>query len=278
MGLLIDGIIGPVLETFGVIEVGENGEWTRKEHDTTRKEYQKKEREDKESLWERFAKWFNNAIARLKDRFKRVPTPKERYHALVRKKDPEELQRTITEVTNDLKKSVTEITNTLDKQKKALSTLRNDLRRTRDISKEKLRKISKFEGKVLASNEGYRLWHGDHFPYDDEVEEGVVYVVIGQGDPISYTGPLAGIRQDAYYVWDKTKETPEPIGTTPPKEALIDGNTGEINLKNSLKSYADATRWHLGGLMAYDPSRSYVIYPNTVDDHDGDLFDKIGNL
>jgi hypothetical protein len=88
MGLLIDGIIGPVLETFGVIEVGENGEWTRKEHDTTRKEYQKKEREDKESLWERFTKWFNNAITRLKDRFKRAPTPKERYHALVREHGP----------------------------------------------------------------------------------------------------------------------------------------------------------------------------------------------
>ena len=269
MGLLIDGIIGPVLETFGVIEVGENGEWTRKEHDTTRKEYQKKEREDKESLWERFVKWLRSIVSRFKAEIKRNRTPEERYRAAVRK-DPEELKKSISEAVNDIIR---------------------DGRRTRDISKEKLRKVSKFEGKLLASNEGYRLWYGDHFPYDDEVEEGVVYVIKGQGDPISYTGPLAGIRQDAYYVWDKTKEMFEPIGTTPPetvdtdrketftdsqtgKKISVDTNTGEI----TIKSRDNDTRWHFGGLMAYNPNRNYVIYPNTVDDYDGDLFDKIGNL
>ena len=78
MGLLIDGIIGPVLETFGVIDVGENGEWTRKDHDTTRKEYQKKEREDKESLWERFVKWLHGIVSRIKAEIKRNRTPEER--------------------------------------------------------------------------------------------------------------------------------------------------------------------------------------------------------
>lgn len=247
MGLLIDGIIGPVLETFGVIEVGENGEWTRKEHDTTRKEYQKKEWEDKESLWERFVKWLRGIVSRFKAEIKRNRTPEERYRAAVRK-DPEELNKSISEVVNDIIR---------------------DGRRTRDISKEKLRKVSKFEGKLLASNEGYRLWYGDHFPYDDEVEEGVVYVIKGQGDPISHTGPLAGIRQDAYYVWDKTNGTFEKIGTTPPKETIIDKDTGEF----TIKSRNDDTRWYYTGFVEHDPNRNYVIYPNTVDDYDDETPD-----
>lgn len=147
MGLLIDGIIGPVLETFGVIEVGENGEWTRKEHDTTRREYQKKERENKESLWGRFVKWLQGIVSRFKAKIKRNRTPEERYRAAVRK-TPEKTNKSLTEVVNDIISSG---------------------RKTRDISKEKLRRISKFEGKILSSNEGYKIWYGDHFPYDDEV-------------------------------------------------------------------------------------------------------------
>ena len=244
MGLLIDGIIGPVLETFGVIEVGENGEWTRKKREVSlREEYQKKERENKESLWERFVKWLHGIVSRFKAKIKRNRTPEERYRAAVRK-NPEELNKSISEAVNDII---------------------NGGRRTRDISKEKLRKISKFEGKALASNDGYRLWYGDHFPYDSEVEEGVVHVVKGQGDPIAYTGPLAGIRQDAYYVWDKTKETFEPIRTTPPKETLTDKNAREF----TIKSGDDDTRWYYTGDILRDPTRNYVIYPDTLDDHDG---------
>jgi len=242
MGLLIDGIIGPALEAFGVIEVGENGEWTRKKHDTTRKEYQKKEREDKESLWERFVKWLQGIVSRIKAEIKRNRTPEEP------------------------NKSISEVVNNLIKENEA--TFTNPIRyerRTRDVSKEKLRKISKFEGITLASSKtGYRLWYGDHFPYDDEVEEGVVYVVKGQGDPIAYTGPLAGIRQDAYYVWDKTKETFEKIGTTPPKETIIDKDTGEF----TIRSRDDDTRWYYTGGAMYNPAKNYVIYPNTVDDYD----------
>ena len=278
MGLLIDGLIGPLLETFGVIEVGENGEWTRKTHEAPEKEYQKKEREDKESLWERCMKWLRNTSSQLKNHAKKSRTPKERFRAAV-KRDPEELKETISETVKDiLKESEPSFTNPIGF-------------RTRKISKAKLREISKFEGKVLASNEGYKIWYGDHFPYDHEVEEGVVYIVKGQGDMIAYTGPLAGIRKDAYYVWDKTKETLERIGTTPPetvdtdrketftdsqtgKKISVDTKTGEITIKNR----DNDTRWHFGGLMAYNPNRNYVIYPNTVDDYDGDLFDKIGNL
>ena len=242
MGLLIDGIIGPVLETFGVIEVGENGEWTRKEHDTTRKEYQKKEREDKESLWERFVKWLRGIASRFKAKIKRNRTPEERYRAAVRK-NPEELNKSISEAVNDII---------------------NGGRKTRDISKEKLRRISKLEGKIMSSNEGYKIWYGDHFPYDDEVEEGVVYVVKGQGDLLFNTGPLAGIRQDAYYVWDKTKETFEPIRTTPPKETLTDKDAREF----TIKSGDDDARWYYTGDILHDPTRNYVIYPNTLDDYD----------
>lgn len=242
MGLLIDGIIGPVLETFGVIEVGENGEWTRKEHDTTRKEYQKKEREDKESLWERFVKWLQGIVSRFKAKIKRS------------RKDKEGPNKSISEMANDIiKGNEASFTNPIKHE-----------RLTRDISKEKLRKISKFEGKVLASNEGYRLWYGDHFPYDNEVEEGVVYVVKGQGDPITYTGPLAGIRQDAYYVWDKAKETFEPIRTMPSKETLTDKDSREF----TIKSGDDDTRWYYTGDILRDPTRNYVIYPDTLDDYD----------
>ena len=246
MGLLIDGIIGPVLETFGVIEVGENGEWTRKEHDTTRKEYQKKEREDKESLWECFVKWLQGIVSRFKAKIKRYRTP-------------EELNKTISEAVNNLiKENEATFTNPIRYEKL-----------TRDISKKNLRSISKFEGKVLASTEGYRLWYGDHFPYDNEVEEGVVYVVKGQGDPIAYTGPLAGIRQDAYYVWDKTKETFEEIGTTPPKETIIDKDTGEF----TIKSRDGDTRWYYTGVAMHDPAKNYVIYPNMIDDYDDETPD-----
>ena len=246
MGLLIDGIIGPVLETFGVIEVGENGEWTRKDHDTTRKEYQKKEREDKESLWERFVKWLQGIVSRFKAEIKKNRTPEEP------------------------NKSISEVVNNLIKENEATFTKPISYeRRTRDVSKEKLRKISKFEGKVLAANDGYRLWYGDHFPYDSEVEEGVVYVVKGQGDPIAYTGPLAGIRQDAYYVWDKTKETFEEIGTTPPKETIIDKDTGEF----TIKSRDGDTRWYYTGVAMHDPAKNYVIYPNMIDDYDDETPD-----
>ena len=258
MGLLIDGIIGPVLETFGVIEVDENGEWTRKEHDTTRKEYQKKEREDKESLWERFVKWLQGIASRFKAEIKRNRTPEERYRAAVRK-DPEELNKSISEVVNNLiKENEATFTKPISYET-----------RTRNVSKEKLRKISRFEGKVLAANDSYRLWYGDHFPYDDEVEEGVVYVVQGQGEPISRTGILAEIKQDAYYVWDKTNETFEKIGTTPPKETLIDEHTGEITVKRK----NDGTRWYYTGAATYNPNKNYVIYPNMVDDYDDETPD-----
>ena len=259
MGLLIDGIIGPVLETFGVIEVGENGEWTRKKREVSlREEYQKKERENKESLWERFVKWLHGIVSRFKAKIKRNRTPEEKYRAAVRK-TPEELKKSISEMVNDLiKENKVSFTNPIKQE-----------RLTRDVSKEKLRKISKFEGKALASTEGYRLWYGDHFPYDNEVEEGVVYVIKGQGDPITYTGPLAGIRQDAYYVWDKANETFEPIGTTPPKETIIDKDTREF----TIKSGDDDTRWYYTGAVLHDPTRNYVIYPNTIDGHDDETND-----
>ena len=255
MGWFIDGIVGPALESLGVIEVGDDGAWTRKEHQATNSEYHKKEREDKESLWERFVKWLQGIVSRFKAKIKRNRTPEERYHAAVRK-DPEELNKSISEAVNDIiKNNKASFTNPIRYESM-----------TRNVSKEKLRKISKFEGITLASKDEYRLWYGDHFPYDNEVEEGVVYVVKGQGDPIAYTGPLAGIRQDAYYVWDKTKETFEPIGTTPPKETIIDKDTGEF----TIKSRDGDTRWYYTGGALYDPTKNYVIYPNTVDDYDDD--------
>ena len=125
MGFLIDGIIGPILKTFGVIEIDQDGEW------------RKTEKKPK-----------GNG---LKD----VGVPRQ----------------------DDVKKP----------EKHG-----------------NLRKITKFEGKALMS-EGYRLYYSTRFPKDYELEEGVVYVVEGQGEPIAYSGPLSGIRFDGYYVWDEER-------------------------------------------------------------------------
>ena len=162
MGLLIDGIIGPILETFGVIEIDSEGEWTRTEK-KPKGNYQKKERNDKKSLWERLKEWFLALLSHLKKDTK--PTP-------------DQLIKANEEAIKENKKT----------------------------QGGELRKVSKFEGKAMASK-GYKVWYSDRFPREDEAEEGVLYVVQGKGDPIAYSGPLAGIRQDGYYVWDRMDGT-----------------------------------------------------------------------
>ena len=135
MGFLIDGIIGPILKTFGVIEIDQDGEW------------RKTEKKPK-----------GNGLKSLLDRIRGY------------------------------------LFSLLDKLKSKKKTEKHG----------NLRKITKFEGKALMS-EGYRLYYSTRFPKDYELEEGVVYVVEGQGEPIAYSGPLSGIRFDGYYVWDEER-------------------------------------------------------------------------
>ena len=150
MGFFIDGFVGPLLETLGVIEIDQNGEWTRAE---------KKPKENRlKSLLGRIRGYLLSLLNKLKG--KRQVTPKKDAGV------PEQ-----------------------DEMKKP-------------EKRGNLRKITKFEGKMLTSK-GYRLYYSDRFPKDYELEEGVVYVIEGQGEPIAYSGPLSGIRFDGYYVWNK---------------------------------------------------------------------------
>ena len=181
MGLLIDGIIGPILETFGIIEIDSDGGWTRTEK-KPKGNYQKNERCDKKSLWERLKEWFLALLSRINKKAKPAP---------------DKLQNTVSDTVNSLIKANEEA-----------------IKENKKIQGGELRKVSKFEGKALAS-EGYKVWYSDRFPREDEAEEGVLYVVQGKGDPIAYTGPLAGIRQDGYYIWNNG--TWDELGSTPPK-------------------------------------------------------------
>ena len=181
MGLLIDGIVGPILETFGIIKIDSNGEWTRTEKKPKGK-CQKKERDDKKSLWKRFREWFLALLSRIKKKTK--PTQ-------------DKLQNTVSDTVNRLIKANEEA-----------------IKENKKMQGGELRKVSKFEGKALAS-EGYKVWYSDRFPREDEAEEGVLYVVQGKGDPIAYTGPLAGIRQDGYYIWNNG--TWDELESTTPK-------------------------------------------------------------
>lgn len=221
MGLLIDGIIGPILETFGVIEIDSEGEWTRIEK-KPKGSHQKKVRENKENLWERFVKWFQNIVSQIKSEIEKNRTTEENHH-VGPERIPERLNDVASELANDIVKE-----------------------RVKGITGKRLRKISKFEGQALASTGNYKIWYGDCFPDDSEVEEGIIYVVKGQGDTIAYSGPLAGIRQDAYYVLDNTKKT------------MIDSRTGEINTWHD-DTTKDYYKYKFKGINAFEPN--WIVYP-----------------
>ncbi len=153
MGFFIDGFVGPLLETLGVIEIGEDGEWARTE--------KKPKGNSLKSLLGRIRGYLFSLLNKLKSKRQIAP-----------KKDVG------VPIQDDVKKP----------EKHG-----------------NLRKITKFEGKALMS-EGYRLYYSTRFPKDYELEEGVVYVVEGQGEPIAYSGPLSGIRFDGYYVWDEERK------------------------------------------------------------------------
>ena len=146
MGLIIDGLIGPVLETIGVITIDENGEWKKTEK--PQGNYQKKERTDKESLPTRISKWFKGLAH----------------------------EHTVTHEVNKFLKEAKEnqVEKDLKEAERNLATKKNVLNKLGRTRKLKLRKISKMEAKALAGSDTYKVWYGDDFPYDDEIKEKVI--------------------------------------------------------------------------------------------------------
>lgn len=186
MGLLVDGIIGPILETFGVITIDENGEWKKPEK--PQGNYNKKEKPQREGFIARIKKWLSedhSIRGKVKELLQKQKEEKiENWREETKKKD----NAFIDALTGEIN-----IGNKRDKKKE-------------------LRRISKMEGKLLLGTGAYRVWYGDTFPYDDEIMENVVYIVKGAGDSVfSPYSPLSGIREDGYYVWNETK----PVSVSP---------------------------------------------------------------
>ena len=180
MGILIDGIIGPILESLDIIEIGKDGEWKKREHETKRPSTQEKKPEKKTHWFETIRGWFNGLIQRIKKLLTRADSRNK------------ELVASIPEPKSPI----------------AYEPLRIDR-----ISKKTLKKISKWEGKSLISK-GYQIWYGKGRPDDCEIKEEVVYVVEGGGEPVSNAAVLGGIRYDAYYIWDKEKDTEKALNET----------------------------------------------------------------
>jgi hypothetical protein len=58
MGLIVDGLIGPILESLGIIEIGEDGEWKKRERES---------RARKESHWfDGIKAWLSALFRRIK--------------------------------------------------------------------------------------------------------------------------------------------------------------------------------------------------------------------
>ena len=89
-----------------------------------------------------------------------------------------------------------------------------EAKRTDRYRKKTLKKITKWEAKALLSDERYGVSYSSRLPDDDVIEEFVVYVVEGGGDPISSAHILDGIRYDAFYVWDKEKDMEDAMKET----------------------------------------------------------------
>lgn len=183
MGWFIDGVVGPVLETFGVIEI-KDGVWTRKEK-APEGEYQKEERADKKSLWVRISEWF----MRLRIRIKLWKTDR--------------MNRKLKKKCDNLQESITNATKMIIDRYTGNIQLNTEKKEEPAKKEKKLRKISKFEGKALLSTGKYKIWYDRNWPYDEEIMDNVLYIIPGTGKEITDRGYLSGIREDGYYVMDK---------------------------------------------------------------------------
>jgi hypothetical protein len=246
MGVIVDGIIGPILEGLGIIQIGEDGEWVKKEREPRAK---------KESHWlEDIRAWFSGIIYRIKkfweDKF--LTRAEKRHKEKIEMPQPQESK---------------EKTDTYYPRKY-------------------LKKITKFEGKSLVSSCDYKVWYGSSLPSNDEIKEGVVYVIAGAGQEVSSVSYLSGIRYDAYYIWDKEKydeerkkEMDEKLSNVhenivynatynAAKEALDEHRDDALDLMDeehvALREEADK-RWKTSlGVNIIDPKRTFTITPDSM--------------
>lgn len=236
MGLIVDGLIGPILESLGIIEIGEDGEWKKREREA---------RARKESHWFDGIKAWLSALFRC---IKGLWTRKER------------------------KKRTTDIMSPSEAPNKP---------RTDRYIKKTLKKISKYEGKVLLSTGEYKVWYGDSMPKESEIEENAVYIVKGKGDQISHVPVLSGIRYDGYYIWDKekyieelNKEIEEELNelqqdqikkvTISTVKECIEKSDHLMNEEHMKLREEARDRWKHSGIVVTDPERVLTITPDLM--------------
>ena len=165
MGVIVDGIIGPILEGLGIVQIGEDGEWAKKEREPRAKK--------ENHFFQDIRAWFSGIVYRVREFLE---------------------NKFLTRAEKSYKKKTT----VAPPDQKAPPKLNVDTYRWRY-----LKEIPKFEGQALISSGGYKVWYGDNLPDNDEIMTGVVYIVRGRGRQVSSIPYLNGIRYDAYYIWDK---------------------------------------------------------------------------
>lgn len=244
MGVIVDGIIGPILESLGIVQIGEDGEWVKKEREPRAK---------KESHWlEDIRAWFSGIVCRIKKFWK---------------------DKFLTRAEKSYKKKI-ETPQPQESEQKAPA-----------YSLKYLKKITKFEGQAFVSSGNYKVWYGSSFPSNDELKEGVVYVVAGAGQEVSRVPYLSGIRYDAYYILDKDKydeerkkELDEKLDNVHEnivynatynavREALDENKNDVLDLMDeehmALRGEADK-RWNTFGINVVDPKRTFTITPDLM--------------
>lgn len=245
MGLLIDKIIGPVLESLGIVEIGKDGEWK----ETERKSHDKEE----SHFFQDIRAWFFGIIRRIREFWKNkfLTRAEKSYKGKTTFAPPDQI---------------------------APPELNVDTYRWRY-----LKEIPKFEGKALISSGGYKVWYGNNLPDSDEIMTGVVYIVRGSGRQVSSIPYLNGIRYDAYYIWDKDKydeerkkEIDEKLNNVHEnivynatynavKEALDEHKNDVLDLMDEehmeLREEA-GKRWSTFGINVVDPKRIFTITPD----------------
>lgn len=174
IGFLLDNFIGPLLALLGIIEIQENGDWVVRRRKKEEAHYNKEEKKDRPS----FFKKISGDIESLWPKRKKKMTGND-------KEEPELV----------LPKVPLGYPGTYEKKKEP-----------------SVKRIPKMEGLALAKAGVKRICLTDRIPSGSDVEKDVLYIVQGAGEPIAYSGPLAGIRKDGYYIYDPENESWDELG------------------------------------------------------------------
>ena len=164
---LLDSLIGPLLVLLRVIEIQENGDWVIRRRKKER--YDKEERKkDGPSFVKKIKGGIESLWVRKKKGSDNGPLP-EQFIPTIPLGNPASFKPASPRATGTL------------------------------------RRIPKMDALALAKTGGKRICYTDRLPKDWETEKDVLYIVQSGGEPITYRGPLAGIRKDGYYVYDPVK-------------------------------------------------------------------------